>query len=149
MFYIYIGAMRCLKTEIIFKASARFTALSQHQAVGHSTTQLSVQHTSHHHVCYQSFTHWESCQVCLVVSWDLISRTIIKLKWIFYFCRNSTKLKSDVTPVVSISDLDSSKLNQYQHQINSTNKEEMIQKFPPKNILQKRYFSTDHNGRLN
>merc|ERR1711868_95656 len=68
------------------------------------------------------------------------------------FVSSSTKVRNEaavMSPITSISESDKVNLTEYQNQ--KTNKEDMLQKFPPKNILQKRFYSTtDHqNGRLN
>merc|ERR1712227_1159229 len=70
------------------------------------------------------------------------------------FVSSSTKVRNEATvmsPISSASESDKAKLTEYQNQ--KTNKEDMLQKFPPKNILQKRFYTTtDHrssSGRLN
>merc|ERR1711860_116288 len=61
---------------------------------------------------------------------------------------NSTKMKSETSPIVSSFRETGDKVTISEHQ--KTNKEDMLQKFPPKNILQKRFYSTDlDGGRLN
>merc|ERR1712032_1245977 len=61
---------------------------------------------------------------------------------------NSTKLKSETSPIVSSFRETGDKGTISEHQ--KSNKEDMLQKFPPKNILQKRFYSTDRDdGRLN
>ena len=62
-----------------------------------------------------------------------------------FFYRNSTKLKSETSPIVSSFTETGDKVTISEHQ--KSNKEDMLQKFPPKNILQKRFYCTD--GRLN
>ena len=57
-------------------------------------------------------------------------------------------MKSETTPIVSSFRETGDKVTISEHQ--KTNKEDMLQKFPPKNILQKRFYSTDlDGGRLN
>merc|ERR1739841_58395 len=61
---------------------------------------------------------------------------------------NSTTLKSETSPIVSSFRETGDKVTISEHQ--KSNKEDMLQKFPPKNILQKRFYSTDRDaGRLN
>merc|ERR1712227_624845 len=61
---------------------------------------------------------------------------------------NSTKLKSETSPIVSSFRETGDKVTISEHQ--KSNKEDMLQKFPPKNILQKRFYSTElGGGRLN
>merc|ERR1712117_505584 len=61
---------------------------------------------------------------------------------------NSTKMKSETSPIVSSFRETGDKVTISEH--HKTNKEDMLQKFPPKNILQKRFYSTDlDGGRLN
>merc|ERR1712116_49554 len=61
---------------------------------------------------------------------------------------NSTKMKSETSPIVSSFRETGDKVTISEHQ--KTNKEDMLQKFPPKNILQKKFYSTDlDGGRLN
>ena len=57
-------------------------------------------------------------------------------------------MKSETSPIVSSFKETGDKVTISEHQ--KTNKEDMLQKFPPKNILQKRFYSKDVNGgRLN
>merc|ERR1712029_534782 len=64
------------------------------------------------------------------------------------FVSSSTKVRNEATvmsPISSASESDKAKLTEYQNQ--KTNKEDMLQKFPPKNILQKRFYTTtDHRS---
>merc|ERR1712032_302333 len=58
------------------------------------------------------------------------------------------KTKSETSPIVSSFRETGDKVTISEHQ--KSNKEDMLQKFPPKNILQKRFYSTDRDdGRLN
>ena len=57
-------------------------------------------------------------------------------------------MKSETSPIVSSFRETGDKVTISEHQ--KTNKEDMLQKFPPKNILQKRFYSTElDGGRLN
>ena len=94
-------------------------------------------------VPHQTLTHRESRQVCFLVSKKISSQRFFDFKQIFY--RNSTKMKSETSPIVSSFKETGDKVTISEHQ--KTNKEDMLQKFPPKNILQKRFYS--NGGRLN
>ena len=97
-------------------------------------------------VPHQTLTHRESRQVCFLVSSELSTQRFFVFKQIFY--RNSTKMKSETSPIVSSFRETGDKVTISEHQ--KTNKEDMLQKFPPKNILQKRFYSTGlDGGRLN
>merc|ERR1711860_406181 len=74
--------------------------------------------------------------------------SLIKPSHIERAVKNSTKMKSETSPIVSSFRETGDKVTISEHQ--KTNKEDMLQKFPPKNILHKRFYSTDlDEGRLN
>ena len=138
-----------------FKAVTRLPGLSAQvssaEGQARSSSRVHNKTVNKHKNCtenvpHQTLTHRESRQVCFLVSWKLSPQHVFVFTQIFY--RNSTKMKSETTPIVSSFRETGDKVTISEHQ--KTNKEDMLQKFPPKNILQKRFYSTDlDGGRLN